>query len=93
MALLGRTERGHTRAFEALRKARELEGPYPDDYWRNEDGIKCPHCGHMNTDTECLPYDENETEFSCGMCGEDFQIQVHVTYAWDTSESDEYAKD
>ena len=30
--------------FEALKKARALDGHYPSDYWGN-DNPRCPHCG------------------------------------------------
>lgn len=60
-----------------------------DNY--STDGAICPHCGHLSWahDDNYSLYSEDTTEFTCGMCGEEFAVSVFIQHSWTTEKSDD----
>ena len=54
-----------------------------DDEIYSRDGPTCPYCGHVanpSDDPHC--YSESTDEWTCGMCGEDYLLDVYVSHSW-----------
>lgn len=47
-------------------------------------GPTCPYCGEANSasDSDGLLYNEDTTEYSCGSCGEEFDINISISFSW-----------
>lgn len=54
------------------------------------DGPTCPYCGHVsNPSEEPSCYDERTDEWTCGSCGEDYQLEVYTLHSWTGKRRDE----
>lgn len=63
------------------------------DYWRNEEGIKCPHCDFLDEDAweYELKFDGDSLVTNCPDCCELFKFTMHidVSYSSDFTERKE----
>lgn len=57
------------------------------------DGPICPYCKEEHTPDEGYYYDEMMTEFECGFCGEEFNIQVYTRTSWTCSAKEQHRND
>lgn len=57
----------------------EEQQEFDTDY---TDEITCPYCG--STNDESYEYTEDDTTASCGSCGKDFLLSVHVSVDYST---------
>lgn len=54
------------------------------------DGPTCPYCGHVsNPSEEPSCYSEDNDEWTCESCGEDYQLEVYVRHSWTGRRRDE----
>ena len=46
----------------------------------------CPHCGHPEGEwhRSTLDRDEDQDIFSCGSCGKDYVVTIHISVDFDT---------
>jgi len=50
-----------------------------------EDEVYCPHCGEVQTMTDCWDhYEEGEHEYTCQDCDKEFVIDTTVRYLFST---------
>lgn len=79
-----------TEKFAALKRAREEDGIYPDEYWAAS-APKCPHCGEVCSVSKnewWKLYEEGEHEVTCPSCDGDFSVRTSVSYSFSTDEQD-----
>jgi len=52
----------------------------------SDEVVVCPYCRHEHRpcDSEGALYDEATTEYECEDCGEEFVVNVEVSFSWST---------
>lgn len=52
--------------------------------FETHDGPACPFCGYLNSasDSDGLLFSEDTTEYDCGQCGREFDVDVAVSFSW-----------
>lgn len=53
-----------------------------------EKKIICPHCDIIFTDNEYEHDDDDGETFTCGSCGKDFELGVHIDVTYSTHKVD-----